>query len=602
MADLHCSKSELFWYGVVTARLRLISSQSKPDKIDAASDSQAWLDDVFFIQRELSACPDDAYRVIAETAAEFGLAHRVSLEPAGFDPDAIGASWLEDVPDDVQWCLADGTPITAAEWAKLDKQLNQAREAATEEDPGDPEYKLGFMQRMLTTSPEIGLDFLGGEPLLAHTNLRLTALHQHGLATGPFVAEGHAESDPLHIYRITWAGDTHRFHVVQQTSPLYASLLLRFRRELSIPRHAEISLRSEWQRLNAATAPRPPRQTIAAWVDQQVNAYGDRAEWAAGYHLADAGHAARVAERFLIRHQADFEAAASRQATAHGISTRKRIDEFCAGLRDQVELRLLELCDDEATKPTPSPDQSLIFNARYAVQSAAHSLQPASAGVADLGLTEVKEILQTARSLARDIDTNLRSFLAGNTTYTAILDAVRQLNDAIRDCMKLAYGQLYFRELAEDEVYIDAPTRATLLNEPRAIREQLAEAVSQFERGTLANSPVTSVCGLVEPVVRKLAEQLLPNGNHRGDPATILKGLRQNVMADLDAARKAGSPQGGPNEAENRALTKLYLVSLAFACHSLGNSVRHNPEKVLRRHDAGVMLHGLCTLLYRPGD
>jgi hypothetical protein len=38
------------------------------------------------------------------------------------------------------------------------------------------------------------------------------------------------------------------------------------------------------------------------------------------------------------------------------------------------------------------------------------------------------------------------------------------------------------------------------------------------------------------------------------------------------------------------------------ACHSLGNSVRHNPEKVLRRHDAGVMLHGLCTLLYRPSE
>jgi len=106
------------------------------------------------------------------------------------------------------------------------------------------------------------------------------------------------------------------------------------------------------------------------------------------------------------------------------------------------------------------------------------------------------------------------------------------------------------------------------------------------------------VCGLVEPVVRKLAEQLLPNGNHRGDTATILKGLRQNVMADLESARLAGSV---PNEAENKALAKLYLVSLAFACHSLGNSVRHNPEKVLRRHDAGVMLHGLCTLLYRPG-
>jgi hypothetical protein len=284
------------------------------------------------------------------------------------------------------------------------------------------------------------------------------------------------------------------------------------------------------------------------------------------------------------------------------MSTRQRIEEFCAGLRDQVDFKLLALVEDEATRPQPAAEQSIVWNARYAVQSAAHSLHAAVPCIAALGLPEINELCQTARSLANDIDQSLRGLLAGNTTYTAILNAVRQLNDAIRDCMKLAYGQLYFRELAEDEVFIDAPTRATLLNEPRAIREQLAEAVSQFERGTLANSPITSVCGLVEPVVRKLAEQLLPNGNHRGDTATILKGLRQNVMADLESARLAGSVQGGPNEAENKALAKLYLVSLAFACHSLGNSVRHNPEKVLRRHDAGVMLHGLCTLLYRPGE
>jgi hypothetical protein len=38
-------------------------------------------------------------------------------------------------------------------------------------------------------------------------------------------------------------------------------------------------------------------------------------------------------------------------------------------------------------------------------------------------------------------------------------------------------------------------------------------------------------------------------------------------------------------------------VTLACSLHALGNRVSHHASKILKRHDAGVMLHGLCTLL-----
>ena len=77
----------------------------------------------------------------------------------------------------------------------------------------------------------------------------------------------------------------------------------------------------------------------------------------------------------------------------------------------------------------------------------------------------------------------------------------------------------------------------------------------------------------------------------------LLDRLRNRNRELRDEAEETGQPH--PEAARN--LEQLYCANLAFAMHSLGNSVRHYPEKVLKRHDAGVMLHGLCSLLHRIG-
>jgi hypothetical protein len=109
---------------------------------------------------------------------------------------------------------------------------------------------------------------------------------------------------------------------------------------------------------------------------------------------------------------------------------------------------------------------------------------------------------------------------------------------------------------------------------------------------------VTSAVGLIEPLVRHMNSQWNPQAAY-GTTAEMLKQLLRHLLAQREILRPAKGDDRPPTPEEIENLLKLYSVNLAFGLHALTNSVRHYADKVLERHDAGVMLHGLCVLLKR---
>jgi hypothetical protein len=259
---------------------------------------------------------------------------------------------------------------------------------------------------------------------------------------------------------------------------------------------------------------------------------------------------------------------------------------------------------DEAQGIAPdqvTPDEMPLLNARFLCIEANHSLQIAARWIEDMGLKELETSVQNAIALSGRLDALICGIPSGLSAAEDVIATSRQLVESVSDSMKLGYGQLYFRELAEGQVYVDPKSQAAILRQPRAIREQIAEAISQYERQTLPNLTVTSACGLIEPVARALAAKWLPAGTYGGDTAGVLKALLDRLRQQNAELRAEADQSGQPHPEAARNLEQLYCTNLAFALHSIGNSVRHYPDKVLKRHDAGVMLHGLCSLLHRIG-
>jgi hypothetical protein len=599
MPDLHLSKSEIFWYGALHQRLAPLWSKPAPATTEHSA-TRDYLDRLFPIQKALTPNTTDPFGVIEQLAIEFGMASRIALAPAG-DVSNLGPAVSDCVPpDDVSWSLADGTAVSADEWNELEESLAVARRAATARQPHDPVVDAADMGTTALRDPESLVNMMNGEAISFIADARVMAIERCGAAMGPFVAEGRAPSDPEHIYRMSWTGNTHRFHVTQQTNPFYAGLVHRFRRELKIPPLVAMSLQSEWRRLTRDHNNDVDQRPLAQWLNQHASQYQEEPEWRAAASLSYSVWAAHVCERHLQDSEHSLRQIIAVRNRLYGTSTRERIAFFCEHVHECVEERLAEF---DPTKPRTDelpPEKSAILNARFAVQACRRAALATLANLEALGLPEASELCQSCATVAGDLDQAVRGAATGDTSFAGLLSLSRRLSDSLRDCTKLIFGQLYFRELAEDDVYIDAPTRARLLNEPRAIREQLAEAVSQYERRTLPNSPVTSACGLVEPIVRKLAAEWLPPGAYRGTTADILKSLLTHALNQLDIARAESDGSNALSDAEVSALLKVYRVNLAFSLHALGNSVRHHAAKILKRHDAGVMLHGLCTLLYSP--
>ena len=615
MPDLHLSKSELFWYGALNMRLRPLWVEG-----DESTPESQRFKEVFPIARELWPETIEPFATLEQLAIEFGIARRCELEPAGTDPDQpMNPDYFDSPPDDIAWTLADCTPVSAEELDEIQELISVARDEAVTSVLDEGEFDVDAAVQA-TQHPAMLLQLMTGMPMHIPRNVRARHLSQILTSMGPLVAQGYAPSQPGYFYRVPWAGGLHRYRVPQQTNPLYASLVARFADELQPPRLVCLSLLSECNRTgvdagalaascddvhkgdrrSTNVARRPSR--LAQWLHEIGRDHEKTPEWNAAGYLAAAAWATRLLERSAIHSQGALAASVADHAPPAHLPSRERIEALCEGLRGWIDARVAA-DDDKGLAPNEcSPDELATLNARFLCIDANHSLHIAASWFQGMGLEELETSIRNAIAICARLDSLICGIPSGLTTAEDVIATSHHLAESISASMKLAYGQLYFRELAEGEVYIDPRSQATLLRQPKAIREQLAEAISQYERQTLPNLTVTSACGLVEPIVRKLAAEWLPPGTYRGTTADILKSLLTHSLGELDVARAESDGSNAPSEAEVAALLKVYRVNLAFSLHTLGNSVRHHASKILKRHDAGVMLHGLCTLLYSPAQ
>ncbi len=585
MPDFHLSKSEIFFYGALAYSLHPLmpSNDGKGAK---------HLSDLFPALGDLWPETVDPFSTLEQLAVDFGIARRPEWDPAGDDEERPwNPEFREPLPEDTVWALADGSPVSPEEFADIAQRL----EAVFEQDRGvDDESESSQFAAETMRHPAQLLNMFTGVPQWVPQNLHERCFKEYTDSLGAFVAEGESPSEPGYVYRLSWRGIMYRYKVTQQTNPLYESLVNQFRDELKPPRAVLLTLMKPLGEAGRVSAPR-----LATWLGDLETNYGETPEWNVAHSLAAARSAARTLEQHITHHDAVFAAMLVKQESLQRMSTREQLGDFFEYISDIVDERVNEFRNSGRTYSEPTPEEMLFLNARVLCQLSGDMMYAAAGGARDLGLTEVATLAEGGGAMARRFDQTLKEVTFGAYAIQQLRQGSRDLGDLASNAMRLAYGQLFFSELAENHVYIDPSTRAALLKHPTAVRAQLAEAISQFERQTLPNFTVTSVCGLVEPTVRKMAAAWLQPGTYRGDTADVLRALRSNTLAELDRIRTNTAVGSEPSPEEADALLKLFCVNVGLGLNNLGNTVRHHAHKVLKRHDAGVMLHGLCAILQR---
>ena len=603
MADHHLSKSEIFFYGALSQRLSpLIEDLEGETKGAGRIKAEEQLADWFPTFREIHPKSIEPFSAIQQLAIELGLAQRVELEPAGDDEHSpLNPEVHTPPPEDATWVFADGLALRDGEFDHVMAQLARGVDEAFA-GTGD-EIDEDFLKLVMTRAGGL-IDSLSGVPQWLPMTPRQAFFMELTAMMGPFVVEGYSPSHPGFVYRISWRRDFFRYRVPTQENRFYVSLLERFDDELEIPALVRWSLgqvaSTPMRSPSPAIAnPKPRVSRLALWIKHLQKTFGAEDEWLLANQLAYSQSTARLLESRIAKDEKYIEAVAAGESIARHMSTRDRLDEFIAYLPINLDERVSALKDGERNYDVPIPAERLVGGLRFLCDGVSKAMGSASEIAYSAGLHEVVALAQGGASFARWFDYAIKSIPAGLTAIDELRRGSRQLSDAASDAMKLAYGQLYFRELTDEVVYIDPATQLKLLREPKAVREQLAESIKQYERQTSPNCSVTSACGLVEPTVRKMAAAWLQPGTYRGDTAAVLRALLDATLAELNRIRGKSPADGNPSPEEADALLRLFCINVAFGLNHLGNTVRHHASKTLKRHDAGVMLHGLCAILQR---
>lgn len=585
MPDFHLSKSEIFFYGALAYSLHPLMPSNDPKATKSLSQLFPALGDLW---------PEnvDPFSTLEQLAVDFGIARRPEWDPAGDDEERPwNPEFRESLPEDTVWTLADGSPISPEEFADIAHRLEAVFEEARGVDD-DTESSQFAAETML--HPAQMLNMLTGVPQWVTRNLHERCFKEYTDSLGPFVIEGESPSEPGYVYRLSWRGIMYRYKVTQQTNPLYESLVHQFCDELKPPRTVLLSLMKPPVKAGRSIAPR-----LAPWLGELEAHYGETPEWNVAHSLAAARRTARTLEQHITQHDDVFAAMLAKQESLQRMSTREQLDDFFEYISDIVEDRVDAFRNSGRKYSEPTSEEMPFLNARALCLLSADMMYSAAEGARDLSLTEVATLAEGGGDMARRFDQTLKEVTFGAHAIQKLRQGSRDLGDLASNAMRLAYGQLFFSELAENQVYIDPATKAAVLRQPKPVRTQLAEAISQFERQTLANCSVTSACGLIEPIVRKMAAAWLPPGNYSGDTADVLKLLLSHLLEQQRRLRNSRGTSDIPSDGEPDLMLKIYCVNLAFGLHTLGNTVRHYAHKTLDRHDAGVMLHGLCALLQR---
>jgi hypothetical protein len=607
MPDFQMSMSEIFWHGALYERLFRLTKEHAETRETVDTFRQQ-----FKPVTDVIGYSTDPYETIETLAAECGLARHVELIPAGEHPHfPNSAEHHGAIPDDVVWSLADGTAASAEELEEIRDSLDRKARAAF-----DACIEAGVAVDDLDATEQF-VESMNGDPVPVSRN-RLERQLFHILdAHGPWAARGYARSTPDVLYFLNWLGEFQRFTVAQQTSPQYAALLARFNDHLALPPYMRISLIEQhvrnggsvdelippgWTPLDTSDSIQKRSDAVGTFLDKLSHRFGESAEWRLGRFLAHATQSARVLENLTIRHR---ELLAERPRLPYVEIPHATRDRVAAMEKDLLDW--MHLCTQEAEgySQEPSPEGLLAdtrrrvsIDARFLLGCILDDLRGAAECLPEAGIPEATTAVSSACSVAVSLKRDFRMWLSGGIEGAALEKSARQLSSLSSDAMKLMYVMLSFKQLVSDCVYIDPASRATMLRQPRAVREQIAEAISQYERQTLPNCTVTSAVGLIEPLVRHMNSQWNPQAAY-GTTAEMLKQLLRHLLAQREILRPAKGDDRPPTPEEIENLLKLYSVNLAFGLHALTNSVRHYADKVLERHDAGVMLHGLCVLLKR---
>jgi len=610
MADLHLSKSEVFWHGALYERLFRLTQEYAEEK-----NSNQEFRKEFKLVADILGESAEPYETIEALALECGLACQVELIAAGdnlrYPSDA---EFRNAVPEDAHWSLADGTAASTDEVEHICETLCNATSGAF-----NACQESGVALTDLDRKEQFVDSMNGGLTPVSRNSLERHLYHIID-AHGPWAACGYAHSTPDKLYFLNWLGQWQRFTVAQQTNPSYAALLTRFSPHLPLPPYVRISLIEQHARNGGRIEELiPPGWTpapiscavdsiearsvdVGVFLDKLCHRFQETADWGLGRLFARATRSGTVLEALIIRNR---ELLSQRHCLPYvelPAATRNRIEALEKDLLDWMHI-----CNQESQRlaQEPSPEglnadtrRRLSIDARFLLGSIIDDLRIAAELARDEGLTDATTAISSACSVAIALKQKFRQWLSGGIDGAILEKSVHQLTAMVRDAMKLAYGMLYFKELAADCVYIDPATRVKMLRQPRAVRTQIAEAVSQYERQMLANCTVTSLVGLIEPIAREINLQWNPRARY-GTTAEMLKQLLDHLRAQRESLKPAHGDNRPPTPEENENLLKLYCVNLAFGLHELTNSVRHYPDKVLDRHDAGVMLHGLCVLLKR---
>lgn len=610
MPELHMSKSEIFWHGALYERLfRLTKEHTQAQQTVDAYRKQ------FKSVTDVIGYSTDPYDTIETLAVECGLARHVELLPAGSHPPfPNSAEHHDEIPDDVVWSLADGAAASAEDIQEIRDTLDAKARAAF-----DACIQEGVDGNGLDTSEQF-VETMNGDPVPVSRNLLERQLFHILDAHGPLAARGYARSTPDKLYFLNWLGEFERFTVAQQTSPQYAALLTRLNEQVTLPPYMRISLIEQHVRnggsvdelIPAGWTPSPtagPSESIESRInavgtllDNLSHRFGETAEWMLGRFLAHATQSSRVLENLAIRHR---EILADRPCLPYveiQHATRDRV----AGI-DKDLLDWMHLCRQQADgfSQEASPEglladtrRRLSIDSRFLLGTIIEDLRGATKYLQGAGIPDASTAVISACSIAISLKRDFRMWLSGGIEGASLEKTARQLSSLTSDAMKLMYGMLYFKELAADSVYVDPAARVKMLRQPKPMREQIAEAISQYERQTLPNLTVTSAVGLIEPLARHMNAQWNPGASY-GTTAEMLKQLLRHLLAQRERLKPKEGDGRPPTPEESDNLLKLYCVNLAFGLHALTNSVRHYADKVLERHDAGVMLHGLCVLLKR---
>jgi hypothetical protein len=611
MPDFQMSMSEIFWHGALYERLFRLTKEHAETRDTVNTFRQQ-----FKPVTDVIGYSTDPYETIETLAVECGLARHVELIPAGEHPHfRNSAEHHGEIPDDVVWSLADGTAASVEELEEIRDALDAKARAAF-----DACIEAGVVLDGLDTAEQF-VESMNGDPVPVSRNLLERQLFRILDAHGPWAARGYARSTPDKLYFLNWLGEFERFTVSQQTSPQYAALLTRFNEHITLPPYMRISLIAQHVKnggnvddlipagwtpslmAGASESVQNRSNAVGMFLDKLAHQYGETAEWRLGRFLALATQQSRVLENLTMRHR---ELLAERPCLPYveiPDTTRDRVAAIGKDLLDWMQL-----CRQEAVgfSQEPSPEglladtrRRLSIDARFLLGCIIDDLRGAAEYLQDAGVPDAATAVSSACGVAMALKRDFRMWLSGGIEGAALEKSARQLSSLAGDAMTLMYGMLYLKELTCDRVFIDPASRVTIQRQPRAVREQIAEAISQYERQTLPNCTVTSACGLIEPIVRKMAAAWLPIREYRGDTADVLRLLLNHLIEEQRRLRAGQGEQSDPTNAERELKLKLYCVNLAFGLHHLGNSVRHHADMVLKRHDAGVMLHGLCAILQR---